>query len=435
MSGRHFIIICLLSIAPILCAQTSSSPDTQTPNTALPPVNATITNAADHYNAAFNLLTLSADQQSLLHTLITTYTLGQTLSESDLSAAQNLLKSSQNAIITLRSINPDLPTRWPRDLTNASTYNQPLPHLPNIKHTASLIHLDALIAAHLKDNRRLTADLLHLITLSQSLAADEHIPAVKTRIEILLIFAQLEHLLPLNILTPNQLRDIQRKLYNTQLIPQAKAAILYQRSQALIYTRDYITDLIDPQANLTPDELSSNKQTLTRLTTEFLLRLDNYDFNYSDLLKQTQQLPDSEILSKNLLPQYIRLVSQDLATAQARLNTFIVALALQRYQLTNGSYPTSLEPLTPDLLPNIPIDPFNRSPLRYKHTQNAVVIYALGPDHLDNQARAYTSNATPTFGYLPASPPPSYIYTDITFNLGPYQQINFPQSLAPSPSK
>jgi hypothetical protein len=71
---------------------------------------------------------------------------------------------------------------------------------------------------------------------------------------------------------------------------------------------------------------------------------------------------------------------------QAVVNLSVTALALERYRLANGRYPTSLEELVPDYLGEIPKDPYDNSPLRYRKNPERFVLYSIGHDLTDDNA-------------------------------------------------
>jgi hypothetical protein len=64
------------------------------------------------------------------------------------------------------------------------------------------------------------------------------------------------------------------------------------------------------------------------------------------------------------------------------------ALAVERYRnANNGNLPDSLEQLVPQQLREIPSDPFDGKPIRYKRlAQGGYATYSIGPDMKDNDA-------------------------------------------------
>jgi hypothetical protein len=91
------------------------------------------------------------------------------------------------------------------------------------------------------------------------------------------------------------------------------------------------------------------------------------------------------------IPVYIRLVvpsmirvGESFCRHQALLRCAIVALAVERFRLAHGQWPDSLDPLVPDLITKIPVDPYDAKPLRYHRLKDGVVIYSIGPDEKDD---------------------------------------------------
>lgn len=60
------------------------------------------------------------------------------------------------------------------------------------------------------------------------------------------------------------------------------------------------------------------------------------------------------------------------------------ALAIERYRLAHGGLPETLDPLVPELMDAVPLDPYAGEPLRYKREGMAYVIYSIGPDRRDD---------------------------------------------------
>ena len=75
---------------------------------------------------------------------------------------------------------------------------------------------------------------------------------------------------------------------------------------------------------------------------------------------------------------------------EARQNCCIAAIATQRYRIKHGTLPRILTDLK-DLIPgkdasksSRPIDPFDGQPLRFKTSENGVIIYSIGENKVDN---------------------------------------------------
>jgi hypothetical protein len=72
---------------------------------------------------------------------------------------------------------------------------------------------------------------------------------------------------------------------------------------------------------------------------------------------------------------------------RAHLRCAVVMLAAERYRRVKGRWPNALTDLVPDFLATAPLDPFDGNPLRYRLTDQGVVIYSVGPDEKDNGGR------------------------------------------------
>ncbi len=72
---------------------------------------------------------------------------------------------------------------------------------------------------------------------------------------------------------------------------------------------------------------------------------------------------------------------------QAHAGLVTVRAALELYRLQNDSYPDSLSDLTPEILPELPLDPFSGKPFVYRRTAFGFDLYSLGPDCLDQKGK------------------------------------------------
>ncbi len=71
-------------------------------------------------------------------------------------------------------------------------------------------------------------------------------------------------------------------------------------------------------------------------------------------------------------------------TEIAQLTVAHTALAVERYRLFHGQLPTGLSDLVPIYLPQVPQDPFDGRPLRYRRLEPGFVVYSVGPARTDD---------------------------------------------------
>jgi hypothetical protein len=92
---------------------------------------------------------------------------------------------------------------------------------------------------------------------------------------------------------------------------------------------------------------------------------------------------DAPELARLLMFNNLRAVTV-LQNAVARCRCGVVMLALERHRLRHGDWPKSLTDLVPELLPTVPLDPFDGRPLRYRRLADGVVVYSVGADGTDD---------------------------------------------------
>jgi hypothetical protein len=75
----------------------------------------------------------------------------------------------------------------------------------------------------------------------------------------------------------------------------------------------------------------------------------------------------------------------DCARAQSSVDLARVACALERYRLTNGQFPNTLDALAPKFIAKLPQDISNGQPLKYRRTEDGqFVLYSVGLNESDD---------------------------------------------------
>ncbi len=80
-------------------------------------------------------------------------------------------------------------------------------------------------------------------------------------------------------------------------------------------------------------------------------------------------------------------VGRTLRSATAQTRCVITMLAVERYRRMSGHWPSSLEALVPAQLKQVPLDPYDGKPLRYRLRADGAVIYSVGPDLKDDDGK------------------------------------------------
>ena len=82
------------------------------------------------------------------------------------------------------------------------------------------------------------------------------------------------------------------------------------------------------------------------------------------------------------------------ARTDASNNLVTLALAMAKYRAQNGAYPEKLDALVPTFLPSIPLDPFDREPLKMTRKGDELWLYSVG-----DEKKPLPEKYTPTNSY------------------------------------
>lgn len=101
----------------------------------------------------------------------------------------------------------------------------------------------------------------------------------------------------------------------------------------------------------------------------------------ADLAKPSGKL---KIFSRMMLPALSKAIAKG-AFDQAQLRLTMTALAIERFRLAHGrTPPETLAVLVPEFLPDVPTDPFDGKPIRYRRTESGYILYSTGMDRRDD---------------------------------------------------
>jgi hypothetical protein len=98
---------------------------------------------------------------------------------------------------------------------------------------------------------------------------------------------------------------------------------------------------------------------------------------------EVRNLPPVAILTKLFAPALSK-VSDAYRRKLAYERSLLVALAAERYRRQNGRWPEAAEDLTPTFLEQIPLDPYDGEPIRYRRLDDGAVAYSVGRDRQDD---------------------------------------------------
>jgi hypothetical protein len=97
-----------------------------------------------------------------------------------------------------------------------------------------------------------------------------------------------------------------------------------------------------------------------------------------------KNMQQESIFVRAVIPAFMKIREAD-RRIQATLGCAIAALAAERFRLAQNRWPESLDELVnAGFLDAVLADPYDHKPIRLKRTADGLVIYAVGPDKIDN---------------------------------------------------
>jgi hypothetical protein len=93
-------------------------------------------------------------------------------------------------------------------------------------------------------------------------------------------------------------------------------------------------------------------------------------------------LPRQAVLARVLLRVNDR-TGEVCRRTHAQVRALMALVAAERYRMKNKAWPDKLEQLKPTFLAEVPLDPFDGKPMRYRKLADGVVAYSVGQDGKD----------------------------------------------------
>ncbi|MCI0461881.1 MAG: hypothetical protein L0Z62_33435, partial [Gemmataceae bacterium] len=269
----------------------------------------------------------------------------------------------------------------------------------------SLLAYDALLLIHNRDLNRALVSCRALLNVGRAWGDEPTTGAVWHRLSVYrLALERIERALAQGEASAAALQAVQELLADEEGQPvflnvlRGKRASLDRHleglhegrieSSALLGTPRRGRELVAPPSEdeavfLVSGSLKSNRAALLKVHTD--------QVEFAKLPLEEQEAPFR--LQKNNMSPYSLVQrwtwgSENLATSLrfswTQLRCMIGALALERYRCEHGCWPDTLSALVPAQLTQVPADPYDGKPLRYRPLPEGVLIYSVGPDGLDN---------------------------------------------------
>jgi hypothetical protein len=273
-------------------------------------------------------------------------------------------------------------------------YAGALPELADFRKCAQLLQLATLAQAEQGHTDAALGYVKDGLRLSDSLRREPTLITYLVRIASSAVaLSSLERALNVTPFTDGQLQDLSGTLGERAGQFDLAEALITERCLAIEYARDPSRTTVSglgrtvlslPGVRSTGlvdilDHMGSCVEAARLPLTERVAR-------FRKIGAELNQLSFLHVTVKVLAPSLVRVAELDLRF-HAHLDLARTALATERYRLATGTIPDRLEQLVPQYLEQVPIDPFDGRPLRYRRTSPGYVLYSIMEDGQDNGGR------------------------------------------------
>jgi len=291
----------------------------------------------------------------------------------------------------------------------AEGYTALLPHLSRLRADAQLLRLEAVVATERGDADAAINALTNAARCSEFLATEPFFISQLVRLACAAITVQgTEYLVSRRALTAIQLSRVEALLERLSLSDGLKTSYLGERASILgAFTgagSNPAQSGADGEGNASAGYLPRGTGALRLLglaaadrrlllqTFDTVLR--EVDDDTPEALARRMKVFEAAVSEARRLPPKIysglmlggmSKAGERFASAEAKRRAAQVAVAVERHRLANGGkVPLNLDALVPKVRREIPADPFDGQPLRFRVGAPGYVIYSVGSDLQDN---------------------------------------------------
>jgi ABC-type transport system involved in multi-copper enzyme maturation permease subunit len=386
------------------------------------PVYADDVNSAPQVTAAYNLIPrrtgdsypLQRSEEAFPNPLLPP----ERLTDVQVQALTADLADARQAVTAARKLTDfphgRFPIIWSKDYLGTL-----LPHTDHVRQVANLLKYDAMLRAHQGDITGALRSCRAILNANRSIGDEPMLISLLVRSAVRAVAVRsIERTLAQGTPEPQALADLQRLVEEEMSEPLLLFALRGERGGAdrLLDALQHGTikaqnlfQMIGPGGG---GGFKGIAESLPLLFGGSLLksRAVLLDFNTRTVeiakLPIEQQIAQFSQLAVNLInhPLLVRqLISGSHRVALshqrtvAELRATVVMLAAERFRQLHRRWPSSLSELVPGQLKEVPSDPVDGKPLRYRRLAASVVIYSIGSDGVDNGGTIRVGN----FGLAP----------------------------------
>ncbi len=323
---------------------------------------------------------------------------GKPLPEPMVKAISQCLADNQQCLAMLHEAAGIQDCDYDWDMSNVPMV---MPQFTEIRHCAQLLALGAVLSAHTGDPNAAVRYIEDGLRLADSLRRGPALISYLVRIACVgLAIGNLEQSLNATTLTDGQLAELDQAL--------AATAGTLDLTQTLITERCIMIETCRDPFLMTGSAQGAGPRMLPGMTSTAISDTLDYMENcievsklpppqrltrFQEATKRMEDLSFVHFMIKMIAPSLGRVAQLD-ARARSHLDLARTALAIERYRLATGKVPERLEELVPQYLKEVPIDPFDGQPIRYRRMEPGYCLYSIGEDGQDNGGKEKEPRST-----------------------------------------
>lgn len=356
--------------------------------TRLPPDKA---NAADVYTRAFEAYVPPVDEGNVpLMGEAEWPERGAPLPGPMTTAIAQSLAANEKCLALLHEAGAVEDCRYEWDYRDTLRPWEPLPHWAGARSCVFLLWVSAVDHAFRGETDAVVMDVRDGLRLTNSMRREPGAYSHQMRIGMLAcVLVGLERTMSATSFTEQQLADLDILLAASESALDLEKTMITERCIAIeeIRARRFgrwpIPYLPGIRGSGIPDTLDYTEKCIKAAGLPVTERRQRF----GELLKELDGLSFVHAAIKTCAPKYTRnLITYD-TRVHAHISLARTALAVERYQLARGELPRQLEQLVPTYIRQVPIDPFDGKPVRYKRMDPGYRLYSVLDDGKDDGGR------------------------------------------------
>jgi hypothetical protein len=269
----------------------------------------------------------------------------------------------------------------------------PLPGLEHLRYGAFLLAAAARLSAHQGDVEAALAYIDDGLHLARSVRGEPALVCYLVHIACTAMsLRSLEQTLSVTPLTDEQLVMVDRML--------TEAGEACDFTQALITERCYMIEFMQD-----PSQMGGAGVRWRSIPILGRVGMSDYLDYMADSIEASKLPRDQRVTRFRQMEDelkdmgFLHVVTKTMAPALSRVGELHLrfqididmartAVAIERYRLTKGALPKDLAALVPDYLSQVPIDPFDGQPIRYRRTEPGYRLYSVFEDGQDDDGKS-----------------------------------------------